>query len=382
LTQNPTLDAVKTSSVRLGVLPPGSNAVPLLAADIVAALRYGCSESGLDVELVTEFAGYNADPRLVLPKVQQLLVGEGVACVVAPLNVSLIGKLAGEFETSGVPLVVLSLGEDPLFDSARNPHVFVNDFHLWRAAWMCGYVGARRFGPAAASLVSLHEAGYGLNFAFQLGLEAAGGHLLQTAVTHRHTTTDDPLTAIADIAGRKPDFVWAGYSGREAISFLPAWAAAGVRDRIPLIGLPPLVDDHVRRKVGDAMAGAYIVTPGAASDHSADAAAGLVRALGRRPHPYAVLAYEAAHLMAAAARTGGSTAAGLLAHLGAASFHGPRGQVRFDDGSVVDQPFHLTRIAADAVSEDLEGPPLLGEQHLLARRQLAKQGWINPYLCA
>ena len=84
---------------------------------------------------------------------------------------------------------------------------------------------------------------------------------------------------------------------------------------------------------------------------------------------------------------GGSTAAGLLAHLNGASFHGPRGHVRFDDGGVVGQSFHLTRtagdaVSADAVSENLEGPPLLGEQHLLARRKLAKQGWINPYLCA
>lgn len=367
--------------MRLGVLPPGSNAVPLLAADIVAALRYGLSEAGLDVGLVTEFAGYNADLRIVLPKVQHLLVGEGVACVVAPLNVSLVEKLSSQFESMGAALVALSLGEDPFFDTARSPHVFVNDFHLWRAAWMCGYVGARQFGPAGASLVSLHEAGYGLNFAFQLGLEASGGHLVQTAVTHRQTTTDDPLTAIADVVGRKPDFVWAGYSGREAISFLPAWAAAGTRDRIPLFGLPPLVDDHVRRKVGDAATDIYIVTPGAAVAPT-DVTTGLARTLGRHPHPYAVLAYESAHLIAAAARAGGGTAAGLLGHLRDACFDGPRGRVRFDDGSDVAMRFHLARVGAESAGEDLEGPPLLGEQQLLARRKLVKQGWINPYLCA
>jgi hypothetical protein len=32
--------------------------------------------------------------------------------------------------------------------------------------------------------------------------------------------------------------------------------------------------------------------------------------------------------------------------------------------------------------EEIAAPPILAEQCALARRNLSKQGWINPYLCA
>jgi ABC-type branched-subunit amino acid transport system substrate-binding protein len=375
-----------SSKLRVGVLPPGSNFVPFLAGDLLTALEFGLAEARLEAEVVVEFAGYNGDLKVVLPKVQHLLFAERVACVVAPLNLSLVERLAGQFESQGVPLIALSLSEDPLFESAQNPYVFVNSFHLWQAAWMCGYLGAQRFGPRAASLVALHEGGYSLNFAFQLGLEAGNGNLLQTAVTHTNSNSEDPSPSIAEIAGRDPDFIWAAYSGKEAASFLAAYEASGCKSSIPLLGLPPLVDEHVRKAAGDSTLGVYFVTPGPQRAEADGVTTALAQAIGRQPHPYALLAYESAHLIAAAARTistPGSLSVGLPVALRQVEFQGPRGLARFDNGAGIEVPFCFRQVTPvnDSVQE-VEAPPLLNEQCLLARKKLVKHGWVNPYLCA
>lgn len=370
------------SALRIGVLPPGSSFVPFLADDIVAALELGLAESGTSAELVPEFADCNAEVKVLGPKVQQLLIGRRVACVVAPLNVSVMEKLAPHFQSRPSALVALSLGEDPLFDTARQPHLFVNTYQLWRAAWMCGYLGVQRFGPRVAMMVALHESGYSFGFAFQLGVEAAGGTLHHTLVTHRKSRTEDPGEAIAAAAAGTPDFIWAGYSGTEAVSFLNAFAASGLKGRIPLIGLPPLADGQVRDAVGEAIHGLHIVVPGPRSADDHPAITSLAQTLGRPPHPYARLAYETGRLIAAAADAAGPAPADLVPALRDAEFVGPRGPVRFDNGTERTTPFCLRVVSDGDAVEDVVPPPILDEQCALARKNLAKQGWVNPYLCA
>ena len=380
------MSAPHSLKLHVGVLPPGSNFVPFLSGDLLAALEFGLAEAHIEAELVVEFAGYNGDVKVVLPKVQHLLFGQRVACVVAPLNVSLVEKLAGQFESQRVPLIALSLGEDPLYETAQNPFVFVNSFYLWQSAWMCGYMGAQRFGPRAATMVALHEGGYNLTFAFQLGLEAGNGSLLQTAVTHTNSNREDPSPSIAEIAAREPDFIWAAYSGKEAASFLAAYEASGCKQRIPVLGLPPLVDEHVRKAAGDATLGTYFVTRGPRGAEADGLTTALAQAIGRQPHPYALLAYESAHLIAAAARTistPGRLSVDLPLALRHVEFQGPRGLARFDNGGGTEVPFCLRRVTPgnDSV-EEVEAPPLLNDQCLLARKKLVKRGWVNPYLCA
>jgi branched-chain amino acid transport system substrate-binding protein len=334
------------------VLPPGSNFVPMLADDVLAALEFGLAESGLAAELVTEFAGCNADMKIVGPKVQQLMVAGRVACIVAPLSVSLIEKLAPQFDGRACPLVALHLGEDPIFETARHHSVFVNNYRLWRAAWMCGYLGVTRFGRRAAVLTAFHEGGYALPFAVQLGMETAGGELVHTSVTHRDSRTEDPSAAIAAAAATAPDFICAAYSGQEAVSFLTAYEASGCKGRIPVLGLSPLVEEHVRAGAGAAVLGTHVVTPGPRAADAHPMTAALAAALGRPPHPYALLAYESAHLIAAAfaaAAVTGASGSGLAQALRDARFDGPRGPARFDDGTESPAPLCVRTVG---VGED------------------------------
>lgn len=373
------------SKLRLGALAPGSNFVPFLAGDLLAAIEFGLEESRLNAELLIESAGYNADLKMVTIAVQQLILAKRVNCIIAPLNVSLIGKISGYCESQKIPLIALNLTEDPLVEGARNPYVFVNSFHLWHCAWMSGYIAARRFGSRPVAIVPLHEAGYGLMFAFQLGVEAAGGSLIQAVVTHRNSSTEDPTESIAQIAAQKPDFIWAAYSGKEAISFLKTFGESGFKNKIPVITLSPMVSRNIRQSAGDAIRGFWYVTSENSDSAMENSANSLAEAIGREPNPYAALAYESARLIAAAIKNIDETKdfdESFPDALRQAEIKSAGKLVRFNDSSAA-ETFYLRQITgADDTIEEISAPPLLDEQYQLACKKMVKEGWVNPYLCA
>ena len=358
---------------RIGVLAPGSNFVPMLASDMLAALKFGLAEARLTTELIIESAGYNADSYLLVPKVQQMILAQRVSCIIAPLNVAMIEKLTPHCASQCVPLIALNLTEDPLVVTSQNPFVFVNSFHLWHSAWLSGYLAAQRFGPGGATAVALHEGGYGLAFAFQLGLEAAQGTLVKAVIRHQKSSQEDPTESLAALAAAEPDFIWAGYSGKEAISFLNAYKAVGL-SHIPLIGLSPLATPQIRKVASEAVQGIYFVT------NAAERSQALTQAVGKVPNPYSILAYEAAHLIAAAVH---NESQDFTASLRQAAFEGPRGLIRFDNGEFPALKFALHQVTSgEDVREEFSAPALLHEQYQLACQKLPKQGWVNPYLCA
>jgi branched-chain amino acid transport system substrate-binding protein len=371
------LPVTELTPLRVGVLAPASNFIPFLAGDLVAALELGFREAQLPVEISVEYAGYNADRGLLISKAQQLLVTRQVNCLVAPLNVALFEALAGPCESQSVPLVALSLGEDPCFESAERPNVFVSSFNLWRTAWMCGFVGAKRFGPRAAILAGLHEGGYGTSFAFPLGLEANGGTLLRIAITHQSSRTEDPTPSIASVLDQSPDFIFAQYAGKEAASFLEAYAALGVK--VPLVGFPFLNQRLTRPNATSRLVSLSAWPPTSPVDEK------LRIATKHDPQAYSLLAYETGHLISdAVRRTKGPDPSGdgFLDALGAARFDGPRGLTRFGSDGGDSSLYLRDPLNGEETVEEVPTPPKFAEQYELSRRRMTKQGWVNPYLCA
>ena len=235
----------------------------------------------------------------------------------------------------------------------------------------------------------MHESGYGLNLAVALGVESAGGTIVATIPAP--AVADE--AAVAQLAGQaaalEPDALALLASGEPLAALDAAFAACS----LPMVGLPPHAWSPDGRRPRD---GARFPAAVSSWNPLAKAGAGFIAdfaaAEDRPAHAHAVLALEAGRLIAdAAARCGGRPhSERLRAALADATAVGPRGPVRFDpETQEVIAPQHAVRFAAApdgtmrAVSADvLAEPLLLAEQVGLARRRLAKQGWLNPYLVA
>ncbi len=374
-----------SSKLRIGVIAPSSNLIPFLSADMLAAFEFGLRQADAEAEIIIESAGFNADLKMLIPAVQQLILARRVNCIVAPLNVSIIEKISGHCAGNNVPLIALNLTEDPLFDSVENPFVFVSSFRLWHSAWMSGYLAGRRFGQRAAAIVAMHEGGYGLMFAFQLGLEAAGGTLIRAAVTHRKSSNEDPTATIDEVIAQNPDFIWSAHSGKEAVSFLEAYQAIGGKEKIPLITLSPMLTQNIRRDADDTTHKIWHLTSEYADSKLSMTA--LTDAVGREPNPYVPLAYESARLIADAigkTKNSEDPFADFSESLRQSEYKSLERTIRFNDNLSDNERFYLRRIydGTDETIEEVYAPPLLDEQYRLACKKLSKEGWINPYLCA
>ncbi len=378
--------------LKIGLLVPGSNFIPVFAKDYITAIKMGLGS--IEYELYIESTSYNAERDSLEEKVQKLLINHQVDVVIAPLNVALVEHLKGFFNSNRVPLIVNTLGEDLIFDTAQDPYVFVNSFNLWQTAWMSGYWGAENYGGSACSIAAIHDGGYGMNFAFGLGLEAKDGQIKQTAVTHRESTTEDPSQQLEQLMTNDPDFIFGLYSGKEAISFFNAYKQGEYLTNIPLICLPTTVTEINRREIEDhSPEFKYISCWDMRSEAAIDFSEAIIKETGREVCGYSLLGYETGQMIAKAherrddKRSNGEDFGKALLEI---EVDGPRGVIKFDPKiHEIQTKSYLVRVSSlnnGAIEQktvtELKVPPLLFEQMELARQKLTKQGWLNPYLIA
>ncbi|NCJ08051.1 ABC transporter substrate-binding protein [Synechococcales cyanobacterium C] len=381
--------------IKIGVLVPNSNYIPFLARDIPHALALGLAENlGMNYELCIEPSGYNADKNVLVSKIQELLVKQQVNVVVAPLNAGLIEDLKPYFSGQQVPLIVNTLGEDVVNHTAQDPYVFINSFNLWQTSWLSGYWGAAEYGKTACSMAAFHDGGYGITFAFGLGLEAQAGKLVHVAVTHRESRVEDPSESIQMIATNHPDFMMGFYAGKETLSFLEAYHRLSYRDSIPLIGLPFMVDESLLDEVGELALGIKTLSCWRRNTREDQAFTQTFQAeTGHPVNCYVLMAYETGHLISRAVQQIGinqSLNGKLPEALHAVEFQGPRGLIKFhpETKEVVTTNYLREVVRGEdgrfynKVIREVDTPALFYEQLALARKNLAKQGWLNPYLVA
>lgn len=360
------------------------------------ALQLGLNANqSLEYELCIEPAGYNANKDDVIAKVQELLIKHQVDIIMAPLNVGLLAYIKHYFSGEQVVLIVNTLGEDVVFHETQDPFVFINSFNLWQSSWLSGYWSAIEYGPQACSIAAYHDAGYGMLLSFALGLEAHEGKLNQVQVTHQQTRDQDPSADIQAVINTNPDFVMGFYSGREAISFLQTWRQLEGKTHPPLVTLPFAVDEILQAQLGDLAIGVTSISCWNRETLEAKHFLEIYQAQTQYPvNCYALLAYETGHLIASAMRhigTSQALQANLAEALKFAEFNGPRGLLKFDtttrETTIANYYVHKVQKGADnqlhnKVINALEIPPLLDEQLNLSRKNLEKQGWLNPYLIA
>lgn len=384
-------------TVKIGLLIPNSNFIPIINKGIFSGLDMALKEhDDLTYEICVEAGGYNADKKTVKEKLNELAIKKEMDIVVAPLNYALLHSVTDLFASQEIPLIVNTLGEDVWFDESKSPYVFSNSFHLWQACWLLGQWTGSHFGKNGSTIVALHDSGYGMLLAFAIGVEAEGGKVIHPAVTHLKTRTDDCSAEIGSIAAKKPDFIAAFYSGKEAVSFLKDYKEKGLLGKIPLVGLPFLTEPEIIEQIGEDALGiqsAYCWQDEMANFANENFIKKIESATGRKAHCYSLMAYESGHLIAKAVKEAGDAKvlgkklAEVLPHI---SYDGPRGKISFNKETtetitkqyLVESAKRANNKFYHKTIQELEIPKLLDEHYTLGCKNLQKQGWLNPYLCA
>jgi ABC-type branched-subunit amino acid transport system substrate-binding protein len=299
-------------------------------------------------------------------------------------------SLSALLEERRALLVVSDAGADAIEPARGGGSVFYDSLGYWQASWAMGRWAARNLGRRAVVAASFYESGYDSLYAFQRGLEEAGGEVVETCVTHIPPARHDIGRALAAIREARPDFAYAVYSGQPAVDFVRAYAASGLARRVPLAGSGFLTDETLLPAMGGAALGIRSCLswgPDLPTPENRDFTAAFQRATGRQPDAFAVLGHETARLIGTALAAGAGDRGGLGSALATATFQAPRGRIAMSPTTHVTLvPLYLreTRRRHDLVGNEVvaELAPPSEARSIAILRAWPKTGWLNAYASA
>lgn len=362
--------------LQAATLVTGSVLLPGVASATVPAPREG--QIGLLLPESAAGDSFLAGLRIALPgqpmalrvPMGRLEVAEGAKRLLAAGKTHLIGLMgpnlanaaAPVLEESGATLLAVDTGANLIRTDEESPQIFTHSLGLWRGAVALGAWSVQQYGPRGLALSGITESGYDMLHCFEIGVTEGGGSALPAIVTHLGPTSVDWAAIFQQVREAKPDFVYALYSGTQAVEFLGAWRASGLR--IPLVASPFLVDEatlphHQGRAEGLPSASTWAPH----LEHEVNQR--FVAAFGAEPEPFTLLGYEAGLLMAANLQ----------------AVEGPRGWIRPGALGATRSPLYLRQVAAGAnVIKGALPAPAENDPRVEELRQAVRTGWINPYL--
>jgi branched-chain amino acid transport system substrate-binding protein len=318
--------------------------------------------------------------------------GDEVGVVIGVVGVREAMREAARLrETAGssASLVVVDGGANVMRREEASPNILYSTGGYWQANHALGEWAAAHLGRRAFVAASFYESGFDALYAAEVGIEAGGGEVVGRHVNQGPRGPKPVEDAIAAIQAARPDFVFAAYSGPEAVAFVQAYAAAGLKDDIPLVGTGFLVDEALLLEMGEAALGIHSAlswAPTLATPANRAFVREYLALTGSAPNVLAAVGYDTARWIGEALNAAGDQGPEAVreALLGM-RFAGPRGAWRMDERTQqAVTPLYLRQVQAgpqglrnQALSE-LPGVDAL-DPRLDTLRQAPRTGWVYAY---
>ncbi len=359
-----------TSKVRVGILLPYSGTYAMLGNSITDAfkLRVGIAGgmiAGREVEYIP------IDSEMSVPKAPQntkkLVDKEKVDFLVGPVHsgiAAVMAKIVGPRE--GPIMIVPNAGSNAVTGPLCADNIFRTSFSNWQPAFPGGKVMADDGHKTAITISWKYGAGIQMMAAGKSSFEQNGGKVIKDIQV---PFPDVEFQAnLSEIAAAKPDAVFAFFSGGGAVKFVKDYAAAGLKDKIPLYG-PGFLTEGVSKAQGAAAEGIKTTLHYSGDlDNPANHAfrKAYNKAYGKMPNVFSVQGYDAAELIIKAlTQVDGDTGAtgDLIKAMAGAEFpDSPRGLWRMSAAHNPIQDIYLREVRdgkqklLGVAAKDLEDP--------------------------
>ncbi len=363
------------ASLRLGVLLPERSVLPGMNEQFLGGMQLACDQAlrqGYQVSLLPEqvsVGGGNA-----VQKGLGLVEQQRAGMLVAMLNPQVAEALAQAMEKHGLVVLAAEAGGD-LPPSRPAANLFYHTLGYWQSSLALGGWAAANLGKRAAMMASLYESGFDALYAFQAGFEAASGEVVHTQVTHASAAAVNWGEALAAAQQAQPDFIYAQYSGNQAVEFSQAYRAAGLTRRLPLAISGTLAADG---KITAPYCAGW--SRALASRENLSFVRNFRMRYRRLPDSFAALGYEAAQAVLAVLQvSGGRSGLGnYQAAFEALRFNGLRGPLSMDAGThSLNGPLYLNGIARQTPTSLAVAPAAL--EQVAQLQQNVRTGWLHAY---
>ena len=344
------LFAAGAAKLRIGLLLPYSGTYAALGHNITDAMKLAATEhggklGGREVEWVA--VDDESDPAKAPANVNKLIAGEKVDILTGPVHSGVAMAMMQIVRQEEVLTIVTNAGAQAVTGTLCAPHVFRTSFSNWQTSYPCADVLLKAGQKKAVLMFWNYSFGQESMAAFKEGYAKGGGTIVkEIAVPFPSTEFQANLSEIASL---KPDAVFVFFAGAGAAKFVKDYAAAGLKENIPLYGSGFLTEGvlGVQGAAAEGIKTTLHYADGLDNAANKKFRAAFKKATGRDADVYAVAGYDTVNVLAQALdKVKGDTGARkeLIAALESARLDSPRGPFRFSKAHNPIQDVYLRQV--------------------------------------
>jgi ABC-type branched-subunit amino acid transport system substrate-binding protein len=381
----------RPTQLKIGWLIPYSGIFRHLKTDLQQGLDTALKKEGVTISSYPEFIQAGA-LKETTDALKKLLLYEQVDLVIGVTGSKTAMGIIPLLERHRTPALLLNLGAEIPNRQLSSDYLFYNSLHLWKSEWAMGKWMQKQYGGEPSINMSIYEGGYGFHNAFRIGTAASGAVTVKINVVRNISGPPDILPLIRYIQEQQPLHTHVLLSGKEGEEFLQLFPKHIDPSRLGLSVNPFMVEDGLMADVpvGIGLYNASTWTRTLDTSANRSFVENYTAAWQEDPNVFALLAYEAGLVLAAALEDGGGKAVRetLTASLGRVKPEGPRGGLSLSTRPLqTSLPVHIRKPVLSSRTGRQENDivnivtGIEWNDPTLSIGQDISTGWQNPYLC-
>jgi branched-chain amino acid transport system substrate-binding protein len=324
--------------LKIGLMLPYTGTYAALGTAITNGFKLAIEESGGRVggrEIEYYVVDDESDPAKAPDNANKLIKRDNVDVLIGTVHSGVALAMSKVARDNNTLLIIPNAGADEITGPLCAANVFRTSFSNSQPGIAMGKVMAEQKKKTAVTITWKYAAGEESIGGFKESFEAGGGKVVKELYVPFPQVEFQPL--LTEIAGLKPDVVYAFFAGGGAVKFVKDYAAAGLNKTIPLVG-PGFLTDGTLEAQGDAAQGLLTTLhygDGLNNPKNNAFRAAYMKAYKTEPDVYAMQGYDAAQLLLIgmnAVKGDTSKRAEIVKAMEAAKIDSPRGSLTLSKG--------------------------------------------------
>ncbi|HTP48598.1 MAG TPA: ABC transporter substrate-binding protein [Casimicrobiaceae bacterium] len=361
----------QSSKLKVGFMLPYTGTYAALGRAIENGFKLYVKEQGGKLggrELEYFTVDDESEPAKAADNVNKLIKRDNVDVIVGTVHSGVQMAIVKAARDNNTLLIIPNAGVDEATGPLCAPNIFRVSFSNSQPGLAMGIVAALKGYKTAVTITWKYAAGEQSIGGFKESFEKGGGKVIKELFVPFPTVEFQAL--LTEIAALKPSCVYTFFAGGGAVKFVKDYAAAGLKEKIPLLGAGFLTDGTLEAQ-GAAAEGVLttlhyadnLKTPRNTAFRLAYA-----KSYDSKADVYAVQGYDSAQLLGIGLRAVNgdmSQRALLFRAMAAAEIDSPRGKITLSPSHNVVQDFYLRQVqngennsiglAAKALSDPARG---------------------------
>jgi len=231
------------AKIRVGLMLPATGAFAPLGAAItngfkLAVVELGGKVGGREIEYFT--VDDESNPAKAPENANRLIQRDKVDVLVGTVHSGVALGMAKIARDTNTLLIVPNAGADDITGPLCAQNIYRTSFSNWQPSYAAGMVAAEKKHKTAVWIAWKYAAGDEAGRGFKEGFEKGGGKIVKELSLPFPSGEYQAL--LSEIASIKPDAVGCFFAGPGAAKFIKDYAAAGLKDKIPLYSAGFLTD--------------------------------------------------------------------------------------------------------------------------------------------